>query len=77
MMTVELSELSLHLGDFIERVKAGETVVIRDADRTIAELRPAEKKELRPFGLCKGEFTVPDSFFDPLPEDMVKAFNGE
>ncbi|RYD82306.1 MAG: type II toxin-antitoxin system Phd/YefM family antitoxin [Verrucomicrobiaceae bacterium] len=77
MMTVELSELSLHLGDFIERVKAGETVVIRDADRTIAELRPAEKKELRPFGLCKGEFIVPDSFFDPLPEDLVKAFNGE
>ncbi len=77
MLTVELSELSLHLGDFIEKVKSGETVVIRDADRTIAELRPAERKELRPFGLCKGEFTVPDSFFDPLLDDLLKAFNGE
>jgi antitoxin (DNA-binding transcriptional repressor) of toxin-antitoxin stability system len=77
MLTVELSELGLHRGDFIEKVKAGETAVIRDADRTIAGLRPAEKKELRPFGLCKGKLTVPDSFFDPLPNDLLKAFNGE
>ena len=24
-------------------------------------------KPLRPFGLCAGEFTVPDNFDDPLP----------
>ena len=30
----------------------------------------------RPFGLCAGEFTVPDDFDDPLPEDILRAFEG-
>lgn len=31
----------------------------------------------RPFGLCKGEFTVPDDFDDPLPEVIIKQFEGQ
>ncbi len=34
-------------------------------------------KHLRPFGLCAGEFVVPDDFDDPLPDEMMKAFEGE
>ncbi len=33
-------------------------------------------KERRPFGLCTGEFTVPDDFNDPLPEDILRDFEG-
>ena len=40
-----------------------------------AELR-ADDKPLRPFGLCAGEFTVPDDFDDPLPEEILKEFEG-
>ena len=25
----------------------------------------------RPFGLCKGEFVVPDNFNEPLPDDIL------
>lgn len=28
----------------------------------------------RSFGLCKGEFVVPDDFDDPLPEEILRAF---
>jgi hypothetical protein len=31
----------------------------------------------RPFGLCAGEFTVPADFDDPLPEDILRDFEGE
>jgi hypothetical protein len=31
----------------------------------------------RPFGLCKGEFSVPDDFDAPLPEDIIKEFEGQ
>ena len=31
----------------------------------------------RPFGLCEGKFTVPDDFDDPLPEDILRLFEGE
>jgi hypothetical protein len=45
----------------------------------IAELRPiaSTSKELRPFGLCAGEFTVPDDFDAPLPEEILSAFEGK
>jgi hypothetical protein len=28
----------------------------------------------RPYGLCAGEFTVPDDFDAPLPDDILQAF---
>lgn len=30
----------------------------------------------RPFGLCAGEFTIPDDFDDPLPEHVLREFEG-
>lgn len=33
--------------------------------------------KLRPFGLCTGEFTVPDNFDDPLPEYVIQEFEGK
>lgn len=33
-------------------------------------------KELRPYGLCAGEFTVPEDFDAPLPQDILKDFTG-
>jgi hypothetical protein len=38
---------------------------------TSAPVRP-----LRPIGLCAGEFTVPDDFDDPLPEEILRDFEG-
>ena len=39
---------------------------------TILE-KPLDKK-LRPFGLAKGEFVVPDDFDAPLPEEVLAIF---
>lgn len=36
----------------------------------------ADNKLLRPVGLAAGEFTVPDNFDDPLPEDVIRGFEG-
>jgi hypothetical protein len=33
-----------------------------------------ERTELRPYGLCVGEFIVPDDFNDPLPETVLALF---
>jgi len=30
----------------------------------------------RPYGLCKGDFVVPDDFNDPLAEEILQAFEG-
>jgi len=31
----------------------------------------------RPIGLARGEFTVPDDFNAPLPEDVLRGFEGK
>jgi hypothetical protein len=36
-----------------------------------------QPKQLRPYGLAAGEFTVPDDFDDPLPDDILASFYGE
>jgi hypothetical protein len=32
--------------------------------------------KIRPSGLCEGEFVVPDDFDDPLPEEVLREFEG-
>ena len=77
-MNVTVDDLQRDPLQYLRRVEAGETIVIIRQDKAIAELRPiAITNQLRPFGLCAGEFTVPDNFDDPLPEDMLKAFEGK
>ncbi|NES77814.1 MULTISPECIES: type II toxin-antitoxin system Phd/YefM family antitoxin [Okeania] len=59
-------------------VEEGKTVVIIRYEQASAEIRTiANSKQLRPFGLCAGEFTVPDDFDAPLPEDILNAFEGK
>jgi hypothetical protein len=31
----------------------------------------------RPIGLAKGLFQIPTAFFDPLPDEMLDAFEGK
>ena len=77
-MNVTVDDLQRDPLHYLHRVEAGETIVIIRQDKAIAELRPiAVTNQLRPFGLCAGEFAVPDDFDDPLPEDMLRAFEGK
>jgi antitoxin (DNA-binding transcriptional repressor) of toxin-antitoxin stability system len=63
---------------YLQRVTAGETFVILQANQPVAEIKPIaiEATTLRPFGLCAGEFVVPDDFDEPLPEDIIRQFEG-
>jgi hypothetical protein len=40
-------------------------------------LTPSAQSEARPIGLAKGQFTVPDDFNAPLPENVLEAFEGK
>ncbi|MBE9168761.1 type II toxin-antitoxin system Phd/YefM family antitoxin [Pleurocapsales cyanobacterium LEGE 06147] len=78
MLSVTVDEIQRDPSKYLRQVEAGETFVILQADKPIAELRPiASNKQLRPFGLCAGEFTVPEDFDAPLPEDLLRAFEGK
>ena len=78
MVRVSVEEIQQDVSAFLQRVEAGETLLIVRTGQPIAEIKPvvAPAEALRPFGLCAGEFTVPDDFDAPLPEDMLNAFEG-
>ncbi len=79
MLNVTVDEIQKDPLKFLRQVEAGETLVIIRANQALAEVRPIThgSKHLRPFGLCKGEFVVPDDFDAPLPEDILNAFEGQ
>jgi prevent-host-death family protein len=79
MVWVSVEEIQRDLSAYLQRVEAGETLVIVQAGQPVAEVKPIVSggKALRPFGLCAGEFIVPDDFDAPLPEDILKAFEGQ
>lgn len=78
MSTITFDEIQVDLPGFLHRVESGESLLILQSDKPIAELRPISNpsQELRPFGLSKGAFTVPDDFNEPLPDDLLAEFEG-
>ena len=48
-----------------------------NASGLLTILAPPPLTQLRPSGLAKGQFTVPDDFNAPLPEDVLQTFEGK
>ncbi|BAY33098.1 prevent-host-death protein [Nostoc carneum NIES-2107] len=78
MQKVTSEEIQQNPLKYLNQVEAGESFVIVQADKPIAELKPIkiDNKAKRPFGLCAGEFQVPDDFDAPLPDEILSAFEG-
>ena len=76
MTRISVEEIQQNFAAFLQRVEAGETVLIVRTGKPIAEIKPVAvpAEALRPFGLCAGEFLVPEDFDAPLPEDILNAF---
>ena len=71
MATINYHEADDHLSQMLAQVEAGDEVVIARNGKPVARLVRYKKlgKLKRKPGSMAGRFTVPDSFFDPLPED--------
>lgn len=78
MIRISLDDIQRDLLGYLHRVEAGETLLIVQADKPVAEIKPvshdASAQQLRPIGLAAGEFSVPDDFDAPLPDDLLASF---
>lgn len=80
METLNVHEAKAQFSSLLERVEKGETVRVARRNKVIAELRPVPQQKPvgpRPMGLMRGQVTLTAAFFEPLPEDMLKAMLGE
>lgn len=77
MNRVNIADARAHLSRYLSRVEAGETITLCRRNVPVAEIRPIRStpRELRPVGIDQG-MIIPDSFFEPLPEELARAFGG-
>jgi prevent-host-death family protein len=73
MIEVGVHEAKTHLSQLLRRVALGEEVVIKRGDHPVARLVPM-KPARRELGGARGQFTVPDDFNDPLPDEVLQSF---
>ncbi len=77
MIKLNVHEAKTHLSRYLELVEKGEIITLCKRNVPIAEIRPLPKIKAgkRPIGLGKGDFTVTEKFFDPLPDYLLDLFN--
>ena len=77
MTSVSVHEAKTHLSRLIEKVLAGEEVVITRNREAVVRLEPVRAAAVRRPGRLKGLVHLDDSFFEPLPDDELKAWEGD
>ena len=75
MPIINMHAAKSQLSDLVKRAQAGEDIVIaRDGQPAVRLVGVREAPVGRHFGALAGRITVPDSFFDPLPQDELSAW---
>ena len=76
MVTVNVHEAKTNLSRLLAQVEAGEEVVIARNGKPVARLVIAREQGKRRFGSMKGLISMDDAFFEPLPEEELRAWEG-
>lgn len=66
-----------HLPKLLQRVQAGEDVVIARGEDPVARIVPFEPARPRRPGALKGRIALTPAFFEPLPESEMAAWDGD
>jgi prevent-host-death family protein len=68
MKTVNVHEAKTHLSRLLERVHAGEEIIIAKGGEPYAKLVPLSDRAVkREAGTLKGAVEIGEAFFEPLP----------
>lgn len=71
-----MHEAKTHLSRLAEEAVQGEDIVIAKNGKPFVRLVPVRERCPIIFGLGKGKIRCPDDFNDPLPEDILRGFEG-
>jgi prevent-host-death family protein len=73
---VSVKEAKSHLSELLDRVERGDEIVITRRGKPIARLTTVGGPPARELGFVPG-LHVPDSFFEPLPEEELRNWGGK
>lgn len=75
MQIVSVHEAKTHLSRLLEAVASGEAVIIARHGKPVARLVPVHA-DLREPGALQGKLRIGDDFDEPLPPEILEAFEG-
>ena len=76
MTVVNVHEAKTQLSKLLAQVEAGDEVVIARRGEPVARLVRCKPRSRRQPDVLKGKIVIDDSFFDPLPEEELRAWEG-
>ena len=76
MIKMNVHEAKTNLSRLLAKVESGEEVVIARRGTPVARMVRVRKQGKRQFGSMKGRIKIDDSFFDPLLEEELAAWEG-
>ena len=76
MLVVNVGQAKTQLSRLLARVEAGEDVIIARRGEPVARLVGCRTRGKRQADVLRGRVVVPESFFDPLPEEELGAWEG-
>lgn len=74
--TVNIHAAKTHFSRLVERAARGEEIIIARAGKPLARLVPLGQPVRRRPGLLKGRIRIPANFDAPLPEELLREFEG-
>jgi prevent-host-death family protein len=79
MKQVNVYEAKTRLSALLDEVSKGSSFIIAKSGKPVARLSPIEPRKRRKikFGMMKGKVKFAPDFDAPLPEEILKAFEGD
>lgn len=76
MRKVNIHQAKTQLSKLVELAMNGEETIIAKAGTPVAKLVPISLKKPRRIGVLKGKIKIAEDFDAPLPEDILRSFEG-
>jgi prevent-host-death family protein len=76
MHSVNIHEAKTRFSQLVDKAMRGNEIIITKAGKPAAKLVPYFPKTKRKIGLYRGQMRISDDFDAPLPEDLLKEFEG-
>ncbi len=78
MKKINIYEAKTRLSQLVDEAASGKDVIIARAGRPVARLtRLKEASGKRRLGILDGKFRIPDDFNRPLPDAVLRSFEGD
>ena len=75
--TINLHAAKTHFSRLVDEAAAGNEIIIAKAGKPVAKLVPLDSAPAgkRTLGRLR-HARIPDSFYEPLPDDLLESFEG-